>query len=72
MEGNPVWSATYSCVEAVGSEDENCLTTGLGAEIAMIIHHAYSLIAICKLKHEGTGALPRRRAKIRGPITRFA
>jgi hypothetical protein len=50
MEGNPVWSATYSCVEAVGSEDENCLTTGLGAEIAMIIHHAYSLIAICKLK----------------------
>jgi hypothetical protein len=38
MEGNAVWSVIYSCVEAVGSEDEkdeNCLTIGLGAGIAM-------------------------------------
>jgi len=49
-DGKASFSVTYSCVEAVGSEDQNCLTTGLGAKIATEVHHAYSLIAIWKLK----------------------
>jgi hypothetical protein len=49
MGGNSVWSVTYSCIEVVGFEDENCPNIGLGANIPEI-HCAYSLIAICKLK----------------------